>query len=98
MAGWCAGGREPVSTSSPEGGSSRQPSGEAVPEEDQVVRMHRRAATTGVDITRPDITAGEIGYTARLGGELIARSRDLRMLLDAVERQLGDPHGEAGEP
>ena len=86
-----------MSTSSPGDGSSRQPSGEAAPEEDQVVRMHRLAAGSGVDITRPDIPAGEFWYTARLEGELIARSGDLRILLDQVERKLGSPGGEGDE-
>ncbi len=69
-----------------------QPSGEAAPEEDQVMRMHRLAAAFDVDITRPDIPAGEVWYTASLEGRLIARSRDLRVLLDQVERKLGSSH------
>ncbi len=85
-----------MSTFSPEDSSSRQPPGEAVPEEDQVARMHRLIAAFDVDIERPDITAGEVWYTARLHGELIARSGDLRVLLDAVEQQLG-PGPEEGE-
>ena len=56
------------------------------------MRMHRLAAAFDVDITRPDIPAGEVWYTASLEGRLIARSRDLRVLLDQVERKLGSSH------
>ena len=45
----------------------------------------------------PDVPAGEVWYTASLEGRLIARSGDLRLLLDSVGRQLGSPD-EAGEP
>ena len=69
-----------------------QPSGEAAPEEDRAVRMHRLAAAFDVDIARPDIPAGEVWYTASLEGRLIARSRDLCVLLDQVERKLGSSH------
>jgi hypothetical protein len=81
-------------------GCSRQPlhdvAGQDMTEQDQVTRMNRVVAAFGVDITRPDILAGDVWYYARLEGELIARSRDLRMLLDAVEQRLG-PVPEAGE-